>query len=202
MLFKTLFAAAVIGAATAQLSPDEVTDYLEDLDLSPECISVYSELATAIPTVPDDLFSATLPADPCATPSFTGTLQAEWTSFSSAALEFYSAHTAELSSFVSECSGQIGGNLLAGFPICSTTGASTTAAATTPATTPAQTTGSSNAATVTGPTTSQTVTSAGASNSTSPSSTVASPNAAPRETGFVVAAAAAAVGFMGAVAVL
>ncbi|KAK5625381.1 hypothetical protein RRF57_001097 [Xylaria bambusicola] len=211
MFSKALLTATVIGAATAQqLLAIAKRDFLENRQfdgIDPECQSALSNVMTiysSAPTPPADLLSVTLPADPCVTPSFTGKLASEWSSYTSAAVEWYYDHTSEINQIVSACSDvveQIPG--ATDIPVCSTGSTvvvgvgSTTAAATS---TPAQ----SSSAASTGVSTSASAGGAsdGTSSSASPSSTVNVPNAAPRETGFAVVAAAAAAGFMGAVAML
>ncbi|KAI0447685.1 hypothetical protein F4803DRAFT_558748 [Xylaria telfairii] len=212
-----LTAAVVIGTATAQVPAIAKRDFLESrqldsglpdgLDVDPKCqsaLTAVSTLYTSLPTPAADLLSVTLPTDPCVTPTFTGKLESEWNSYTSAALQWYSSHSDELLNFVTACSGLIDGSQATDLPVCSSDLASPGAS-----TTPAQTTtGSSSASTITGVASSGAASSsgagasAGASQSTSPSSTVSTPNAAPRETGFVFAAAVAAAGFMGAVAAL
>ncbi|KAF2973435.1 hypothetical protein GQX73_g102 [Xylaria multiplex] len=214
MLSKVLLTTAVIGAATAQLPAIVKRDFIEnrqfdDIGVDPTCQSALSAIQTiysSVPTPPADLLTATLPADPCATPSFTGSLQSEWNSYTSEALQWYASHTSDFASFFTACPDLVDESAT-NVPVCSSDLAGLGGAATT--TPPAQTTGSSESAssptvtdaTTTGATESEATSSAGASSSQSPSSTV-STGAAPHQTSFVMAAAVAAVGFMGAVAVL
>ncbi|KAI0508784.1 hypothetical protein F5B22DRAFT_649679 [Xylaria bambusicola] len=229
MFSKALLTAAVFGAATAQQLPAIAKrDFLESRQfdgIDPECQSALSNAVTiysSAPTPPADLLSVTLPADPCVTPSFTGKLGSEWSSYTSAAIEWYYDHTSEINQIVTACSDvveQIPG--ATDIPVCSTgstvvvgVGSTTAAATSTPAqSSSAQVTGSSETSHITGSashsssgaasTGVSTSASAGgasddASSSVSPTSTVNVPNAAPRETGFAVVAAVAAAGFMGA----
>ncbi|TGJ85813.1 hypothetical protein E0Z10_g2955 [Xylaria hypoxylon] len=200
MFSKALLAATVIGAATAQLPAIAKRDFIEnrqydDLDVDPTCKSALSAIETiysSVPTPPADLLSVTLPADPCVTPSFTGTLESEWSSYTSEALQWYTSHADDFANFLTACSGLVDESAATNIPVCSS---DLTALGSAPTiTTPAQTT---TDATGSGP-----ASSTGASSTPSSSPTVATPNAAARETGFVVAAAMAAAGFMGAVAVL
>ncbi|KAI3337914.1 hypothetical protein F4824DRAFT_94185 [Ustulina deusta] len=230
MWSKILVIAAVLGAVTAQIPAIAKRDFIENrqvdnLSLDPACQSALSMVQTLYlsePTPPADLESVTLPADPCVTPSFTGTLQSEWVSYTSELFAWVSSHTTEIDNFITACSSLVGEAATA-YPVCSsdvtglvsaaTTAAATTSAAATSAaatsaaassaaaTTSAHTTAASETSTPHA-TTSHAVSSAGASTSASPSSAVPTTNAAPRETGFVVAAAVAVAGFMGAVAVL
>ncbi|KAI0097390.1 hypothetical protein GGR51DRAFT_470854 [Nemania sp. FL0031] len=181
----------------------------DGLESNPACSSAFSAVSTlyqSVPTPPADLLSATLPTDPCVTPTFTGKLESEWNSYTSAALEWYTSNSDEILSFVTACSGIVEAPYLTE-PSCSSGVTGTTAAATT--TSEALTTSSSGsgvtstgaAATSSGASSSGASSSAGAASSSSASSSV-STGAAPRETGFVVAAAMAAAGFMGAVAAL
>ncbi|KAI8953610.1 hypothetical protein F4801DRAFT_102804 [Xylaria longipes] len=213
MFAKALLTATVIGAVTAQIPAIAKRDFLENrqvdgLDIDPACQSALISVSTlfdSAPTPPADLADATLPSDPCATPSFTGKLQSEYSAYTSSAFQWYSSNSDELLSFFTVCSGVVGDAATSGLPLCSTDlGGLGSAPATT---TPAQTTGSRSGSgsgsspTITGMTSSGAGSSTAASGSGSPSAT-STPNAAPRETGFVFAAAVAAAGFMGAVAAL
>ncbi|KAI3332397.1 hypothetical protein HD806DRAFT_480438 [Xylariaceae sp. AK1471] len=209
MFSKVILAAAAIGAVTAQVPAIAKREFIEnrqDDGLDPACESALSAvmpLYSELPTPPADLLSMTLPADPCVTPSFTGKLGEEWSSYTSEALQWYSSHSDELNSIVTACSdiaAQAGA--ITGVPVC-TSGLGGLPGATTSA--PAQTTSESGSSPTTSDATkpaSGSPSSTGASSSGSPSTSSVSTGAAPRETGFVVAAAAAAVGFMGAIAVL
>ncbi|KAI1274299.1 hypothetical protein F5Y07DRAFT_220508 [Xylaria sp. FL0933] len=213
---KTFLITALIGTATAQLPAIPKRSPLEsqtpqstrlgpsetDLAKCSSAVSAIETIAASAPTPPADLASLPLPIDPCAPPSLTGQLQSDWSSYTSAALQWYLSHTAEFENFFTACEDDTAVSV-AGPIVCKSDldAATTTGVATTTPTTPAVFTSSG-----TGDAT------AGASGSASPSSTSSStssgssssstPNAAPRETGFVVAAAAVAAGFMGAVAVL
>lgn len=177
------------------------------LGLDPACESALSAvvpLYSSLPTPPDALISATLPADPCVTPDFTGTLSEQYASWTTGALDWFTSHSDQLFSVITACSELAAG--MTDVPLC-TTGLENGGAGTTTTTTtitssdgPAQTADSeseSNADATTTPTRSQQQ----SDSSPSPTSTVPD-NAAPRETaGFLVAAAAAAA-FMGAVVAL
>ncbi|KAI8628178.1 hypothetical protein F5Y19DRAFT_144289 [Xylariaceae sp. FL1651] len=222
MLSKVMLTAAVIGAATAQIPEMAKRDFLENRQLdgadgvpdgvSPECQSAISDLMplySEAPTPPADLLSVTLPTDPCVTPTFTGKLESEWTSYTSAAYAWYNSHSNEFSSFIAVCS-DVASDVATGIPVCSTELGGLTSATSVPA----QTTSESGSSSPSSPTSSGATTkpssSAGSSSSShpssgSPSSTgtpVATPNAAPRETSLVVAVGVAAAALMGAVAVL
>ncbi|GAP82713.1 hypothetical protein SAMD00023353_0102490 [Rosellinia necatrix] len=201
MFSKALLAATVIGAATAQVPALAKPDFIkrgefDGLDLDPKCESALADASTlysSVPTPPAALLSETLPADPCVTPTFTGKLQSEWASYTSEAEAWYTSHSDELLNFVTACSGLVGDSIATAVPVCSTAAAGGDATTTTN-TSPAQTTGSSSNG--------DSSASSGPAATGSGSSAVPTPNAAPRETGFVVAAAVAAAGFMGAVAAL
>ncbi|KAI0813628.1 hypothetical protein GGR55DRAFT_635151 [Xylaria sp. FL0064] len=211
---KTLLITALIGAATAQLPAMPKRSPLEsqtpqstrgpsetDLAKCSSAVSAIETLAASAPTPPADLASLPLPIDPCAPPSLTGQLQSDWSSYTSAALHWYLSHTAEFENFFTACEDDTAVSV-AGPIVCKSDldAATATGAITTTTTTPAASTGNGGNATAgaSGP-----ASPSSTSSSTSPGSTTSStPNAAPRETGFVVAAAAVAAGFMGAVAVL
>ncbi|KAI1109536.1 hypothetical protein F5Y14DRAFT_458072 [Nemania sp. NC0429] len=203
MLSKVLLTSAVIGLATAQVPAIAKRDFLENrqldqLDgLDPKCASAISEVSTlysSVPTPPADLLSVTLPSDPCVTPTFTGKLQSEWATYTSEALDWFTSHSDELMSFVTACSGIVNaGAVPTDIPVCSSAASGITSS---PATTTPAPTGSGS------PSSSSAGADGAAASSGSPSSAVPTPNAAPRETGYLVAAAAAAAGLMGVVAAL
>ncbi|KAI1192086.1 hypothetical protein F5B17DRAFT_232 [Nemania serpens] len=202
MLSKILLATiAVIGLATAQVPAVAKRDFLEIRQtngIDPTCASAISDVSSlysTVPTPPADLLSVTLPSDPCVTPSFTGKLQSEWATYTSEALQWYTSHSSQLLSFVSACSGLVDGSLATDVPVCSSSlsgggGVTSSPATTTPA---APTTKSAGAS---GSTPTPTTSGSGSPSSPTPNA------AASRETSFVVAAAVAAAGFMGAVAAL
>ncbi|KAI1740798.1 hypothetical protein F4680DRAFT_417848 [Xylaria scruposa] len=215
MFSKAILAATIIGAATAQIPAVAKRDFIQDRQLdgvtiAPSCSSALSAVSTlydSLPTPPADLVTATLPADPCVTPSFTGKLQSEYVSYTSSALQWYSSNSAQLESFLTACSDLVGGAAATGLPVCSSYLTGLTSAVQT--TTSARATGYSVSPTLTRATSSGPV-STGASSTASrsgtssgaPASTSApAKGAASRETGFALAAVAAA-GVMGAVVAL
>ncbi|KAI1351989.1 hypothetical protein F5Y01DRAFT_314238 [Xylaria sp. FL0043] len=228
MHIKIFLITALIGAATAQLPAMPKRSPLEsqtpqstrgpsetDLAKCSSAVSAIETLAASAPTPPADLASLPLPIDPCAPPSLTGKLQSDWSSYTSAALQWYLSHTAEFENFFTACEDDTAVSV-AGPIVCKSDLDAATATATATATTATTTTMTMPAASTSSGASDATASDAttSASNSTSSSSTLSSssssstsstsstPNAAPRETGFVVAAAAVAAGFMGAVAVL
>ncbi|KAI0469592.1 hypothetical protein F4859DRAFT_136041 [Xylaria cf. heliscus] len=222
MLSKTLLTATLIGAATAQVPAIARRDFLErrqgygiptDVSLDPQCATALSTVSTlydSVPTPAADLLAGTLPTDPCETPTFTGNQASEWVSYTSAAIQWYSSHSSQLLAFATACSGILDTEMATSLPACSsdagagtTTGSSSSAGITSPPSSSGAgvSTGASSASGSTHASSSG-ASHSGASSTGSPSSSTVSPNAAPRETGFVVAAAVAAAGFMGAVAAL
>ncbi|KAI0189739.1 hypothetical protein EV127DRAFT_101519 [Xylaria flabelliformis] len=216
MFSKAILAATIVGAATAQIPAVAKRDFIQDRQLdgvtiAPSCSSALSAVSTlydSLPTPPADLASVTLPADPCVTPSFTGTLQSEYVSYTSSALQWYSSNSAQLESFITACSDLVGGAAATGLPVCSSYLTGLTSAVQT--TTSARATGYSVSPTLTRATSSGPVSTGAASSTASrsgtssgaPASTSApAKGAASRETGFAFAAVAAA-GVMGAVAAL
>ncbi|TKW56267.1 hypothetical protein CTA1_11949 [Colletotrichum tanaceti] len=166
------------------------------------CLSVVAEHATLtadFPELPTALATATdveIPqiTDPCQFPSVTGSAGQLITSYSSALQSWQDAHITEIRSLWAACSDvpQISSVLNEyGDIICSTALAPITATATATATVTGETT-----VTKTGDATGDAT---GATASGEAASTTAAPAAAaPRETGLFMAAAAAAVGFVGA----
>ncbi|GKT45828.1 uncharacterized protein ColSpa_06009 [Colletotrichum spaethianum] len=207
MQSKLLVAAAVTGALAIQdISGSFLQNFrrgFEALDARDEaaCIGVAAVAATItsdFPQLPSELATASnvnIPqvTDPCNFPSVTGSVGQVITSYSSALQSWQDAHITEIRSLWAACSDVPAFSAVLaeyGTAICSTAlapltsqdAASGTAAAT---------------ATATGTSTGEAT---GATASGEAASTTASPAAAaPRETGLLVAAAAAAAGFVGAV---
>ncbi|KAI0016910.1 hypothetical protein F4780DRAFT_635950 [Xylariomycetidae sp. FL0641] len=187
-------------------------------DISDECQAALASVApmyTELPLPPPDLLSQittmTLPADPCATPSFTGQASSEYASYTAEVVGWYASHSAELASALSACP-QLESYANA-VPVCSTAaGMSGVTAAgaggagpTTSGAMPMPTSGATDASAsmmasdMGGHHSSM---DASATGKPSATSSVVTPNAAPRETGFVMAAGVAAAGFMAAVAAM
>ncbi|KAI1749987.1 hypothetical protein F4782DRAFT_510928 [Xylaria castorea] len=210
MFSKALLAAAVIGAATAQIPAVAKRDFIENrqldgLSVAPECSSALIAVSTlydSLPTPPADLATVTLPSDPCVTPSFTGKLESEYVSYTSSALQWYSSNSAQLQNFVTACSDLVGAEAT-GLPICSSYLTGLTSSGAVKTTTSAGATGNSVSPTITRATSSGPApTGASSTSSAAPASTTApAKGAASRETGFALVAVAAA-GIMGAVMAL
>ncbi|KAL0933441.1 uncharacterized protein CTRU02_212404 [Colletotrichum truncatum] len=212
MQSKLLLAAtAATGAMAVRDLSGALPEQLRRAELAArdqtECLAVYAKHSTLLddfPEAPTALATATdipIPTltDPCVFPTITGPVGAVITSYSSALQSWQDAHITELRSLYFACSdvpqfSQVIQQYSA--VICSTaldvitsTGASNgTATATGTATSGATGAGETTAA--------PTGTDASASDAAATSSSF---NAAPKETGFVVAAAAAAAGIVGAV---
>ncbi|KAI0133005.1 infection structure specific protein [Xylariales sp. AK1849] len=179
MFTKTVAVAALVAVTSAQLPAVARRDFIEarqtaSLDVACQSaiasvLPIYSEL----PSAPADLLTATLPSDPCETPSFTGSLSSEYSSYTSEVLVWYTSHSDELLSALASCTEL--SSYASQVPVCSSaaSGASSVSASAT-----------------------TTSTSSASSGTATPSK-----NAAPRETGLVAAVVAAA-GFIGAVAAL
>jgi hypothetical protein len=110
------------AASTAAATPDA------SCSVPPAVLSIVKSL----PTPPVDLESAIASVtNYCVSPSFTGTVQAEWTSYENAVLSWVSANSAALLSYESEVATACPALTAAGnaLPVCSTgaTAASSTA---------------------------------------------------------------------------
>ncbi|ORY58120.1 uncharacterized protein BCR38DRAFT_489600 [Pseudomassariella vexata] len=192
MFTKTFITASLVATASASIPAVARRAFLatRQTDISdPVCIDVIASvlpLYNSLPTPPPSLVSATFPSDPCETPSFTGELASDYTSYSSEALEWYSSNSAEIISALSACPAITKDQTI--IPICSTL-------------TAGDNDDSSN--TESGSATATDADSEGASStgSSAASSGAVTRNVAPRETGFVAAGIAAA-GFIGAIAAL
>ncbi|KAI1339473.1 hypothetical protein F5Y15DRAFT_382660 [Xylariaceae sp. FL0016] len=193
MFAKVLLVAAVAGLASAEQLPSVAKREFLDArqDLSDECqsaITAVLPLYSSLPTPAADLENLTLDSDPCATPTLTGSVASDFSSYSSAVLDWYTSNSAELNSALASCSELSA--YASEVPICSSAIASITSGAT--------------SATATSDSTSSTGGSSKGSSSTggSASATQVSQGGAPRETGFVFAAGAAGAALMAAVAAL
>ncbi|KAI5919822.1 hypothetical protein F4810DRAFT_468728 [Camillea tinctor] len=216
MLANAMLAAALVSTASAHLPAIARRDFLEsrqDLaDTSEECQSAVVDalpLFQELPTPSDELLSITESADPCATDIFTGSLSADLSSFSSELLAWSSSNSDVLSSLFSVCpeltsfeseepictSAAAGASATTGVSATTTEAGKTTATPGSSSASPSNTSGSTLASATSGSATST-------SGSSSSSTAVPTANAAPRETGLVMVAAAAAAGLMGAIAVL
>ena len=88
MYTKTLVVAAFAAAASAQLPAVARRDFVEARQtesLGAGCQAAIASIApiySEIPMPPTDLVTASLPSDPCETPSFTGSLSSEYASLS------------------------------------------------------------------------------------------------------------------------
>lgn len=116
------FAAA--ASATANFLPIARRDFVEARvtgsgdDSCSSALGQILPIYTEIPYPPQELLTVQVPTDPCVTPDITGSLAAEYTSYTSKVLGWYSQHSAELISALTGCS------QLAGYatelPVCST----------------------------------------------------------------------------------
>ncbi|KAK6082589.1 infection structure specific protein [Seiridium cupressi] len=207
MYTKTFAVATLVAAASAQLPAVVRRDFLEarqTASLDAACQSAVASvlpLYQEIPTPPEDLQSVTLPADPCETPSFTGTLASEYSSYTSEVLDWYTSHSAELLSALASCTELA--SYASEVPVCSSFASGALSSATAGATT---TDDSSASATATGGSSSATgagssaATATGSASATKTGAASVSQAGGARETGFVAGVIAAA-GFVGAVAV-
>lgn len=96
------------------------TDGLDDKcqDALRELMPIYN----ALPTPPPALLSATLPADPCVTPSFKGETAKAWNSYTSEAFGWFSSHSSEIVGVLSECPELL--SVAQTLPVCTTTSTS------------------------------------------------------------------------------
>lgn len=124
---QTLAVAATFAAAasaTANFLPIARRDFVEARvtgsgdDSCSSALGQILPIYTEIPYPPQELLTVQVPTDPCVTPDITGPLAAEYTSYTSKVLGWYSQHSAELISALTGCS------QLAGYatelPVCST----------------------------------------------------------------------------------
>ncbi|KAK7957353.1 infection structure specific protein [Apiospora aurea] len=77
-----------------------------------------------VPTPPPALAAVPLPTDPCETPSFNGTLSAQYASYTSQVGDWYKSHSSEIMGALSKCPALI--DMASDVPFCKTTSTSTT----------------------------------------------------------------------------
>lgn len=208
MYAKTFTVATLAAVASAQLPALVRREFLlearETQSMDPTCQSaiasvlpIYSE----IPIPPSDLESITLPSNPCETPSLTGSLASEYSSYTSEVLAWYSSNSAELLSALASCS-QLAAYATA-VPVCSSLASevlssasaiTVTSAYTSPVTTAEATTTKSAQTTANSAATA-------ATKSAASSASVVVTAGGTRETGFV-AGIVGVIGFVAAVAAL
>ncbi|KAF7514674.1 hypothetical protein G7054_g15108 [Neopestalotiopsis clavispora] len=121
---QILAVAAFAASASANFMPIARRDFVEARaadsgdDACSTALGQILPIYTEIPYPPKELLTVTIPTDPCETPDITGSLAAEYTSYTSKVLGWYSLHSAELLSALTGCSE------LAGYatevPVCST----------------------------------------------------------------------------------
>lgn len=168
------------------------------------CLTALASIYDALPTAPPDIISWEMTysvTDPCSY-SIPKSLESEFSSYEVEVESFYSVHSSEIESALSQCpsystdysSLQSTDTDTDYYDYCSTAGSggATTGALSSVS---ATTTGTKTASTH------KTSTAAGGAPSSAGSSSVVSQNIGPRETGLIAAAVAAA-GFIGVVAVL
>lgn len=212
MLANVVLAAALVSTVSAHLPAIAKREFLEnrqEQDLDESCVSAINDvmpLYESLPIPSDDLLSITLPADPCATPELTGSLSSEYSSYTSELMDWYSSNSAALSSAMAECTSLA--DYESELPVCSSAAAAASATTTEAGkTTAAPGSSSAGPSSTSGFTTATTTSGASAStgtasSSSSSSTTIATANAAPRETGYIMVGAAAAAGLIGVVAAL
>ncbi|KAH9908463.1 hypothetical protein F4778DRAFT_348873 [Xylariomycetidae sp. FL2044] len=124
MLTTPLLLAAV--ASAHQIPRIAQRDFIHEIrqdgpEVNTGCQSALSQilpLYSSLPTPPPAILTAGLPTDPCATPSLTGDAAAQYTSYSSEVLSWYTSHSAELQSALAECTQLM--DYATGVPVCST----------------------------------------------------------------------------------
>ncbi|RYP62649.1 hypothetical protein DL771_009642 [Monosporascus sp. 5C6A] len=177
-LLSTTAFAAVASAYIPNLQARQTTA------LSEECQSAIAEvmpLFSAQPTPPPVIMTASMPADPCATPDLSGSDLSQYQSWTSAVYDWATSNSAALNSALQQCTELTD---MASIPTC--TGSA------------AQPTGGSSEDSAATPT----PTGSPSSNTNEPSNTAdanatPTPGAASRETGMMAAAVVAAAGVLG-----
>ncbi|KAK8050847.1 infection structure specific protein [Apiospora rasikravindrae] len=89
-----------------------------------------------VPTPPPALAGVPLPTDPCETPTFNGTLSAQYASYTSQVGDWYKSHSSEILGALSKCPALM--EMASDVPFCKTTSTSTTSTVPKPTPTPTQ----------------------------------------------------------------
>lgn len=131
-----MLSASLAAVASAHLPAVVKRDFVQPRqtdDLDGKCQNALNELMpvyNALPTPPPALFSATLPADPCVTPSFKGETAKAWSSYTSEAFGWFSSHSSEIVAALSDCPELL--SVAQSLPVCTTTTSSTSKKTTLP----------------------------------------------------------------------
>ncbi|RYP57885.1 hypothetical protein DL769_009217 [Monosporascus sp. CRB-8-3] len=182
MFTKTLLSATALVAAASAYIPN-LQARQTDLGFSEECQSAMADvmpLYSEMPTPPPAIMTATMAADPCATPDLSGSDLSQWESYTSAVYDWASSNEAALQSALQECTDL---TQYASVPVC--TGSGT------------QPTGSSSGDSPAPSDDSSSNTGTDEPSNTGDSNATETPGAASRETGMMAAAAVVAAGVLG-----
>lgn len=129
-----MLSASLAAVASAHLPAVVKRDFVQPRQtdgLDDKCQNALKELMpvyNALPTPPPVLLSATLPADPCVTPSFKGETAKAWNSYTSEAFGWFSSHSSEIVAALSDCPELL--SVAQTLPVCTTTTSSTSKKAT------------------------------------------------------------------------
>lgn len=129
-----MLSASLAAVASAHLPAVVKRDFVQPRQtggLDDKCQNALKELMpvyNALPTPPPVLLSATLPADPCVTPSFKGETAKAWNSYTSEAFGWFSSHSSEIVAALSDCPELL--SVAQTLPVCTTTSSSTSKKAT------------------------------------------------------------------------
>lgn len=124
-----VLSASLAAVASAHLPAVVKRDFVQPRQtdgLDDKCQNALNELMpvyNALPTPPPALMSATLPADPCVTPSFKGETAKAWESYTSEAFGWFSSHSSEIVAALSDCPELL--SVAQTLPVCTTTTSST-----------------------------------------------------------------------------
>ncbi|KAK7981311.1 infection structure specific protein [Apiospora saccharicola] len=98
--------------------------------LDAKCTQALQEvmpLYKLVPTPPAALAAVPLPTDPCQTPTFNGTLSAQYASYTSEVGDWYKSHSSEILGALSKCPALM--DMASDVPFCKTTSTSSTSIA-------------------------------------------------------------------------
>lgn len=119
-----VLSASLAAVASAHLPAVVKRDFVQPRQtdgLDAKCRNALNDLMpiyNALPTPPPVLQSATLPSDPCVTPSFKGETAKAWDSYTSEAFGWFSSHSSEIVGALSGCPELL--SVAQTLPVCTT----------------------------------------------------------------------------------
>lgn len=183
MFTKALLSTTAFAAAASAYLPN-LQARQTDTGFSAECQSAMNDIMpiySDMPTPPPALMTATMPADPCATPEFSGSELSQYESYMSAVSDWANSNSAAINSALQECDEL---TQYASVPVCTGAAAQPTGSSSDDSTSSSSDDNPSNTGT-------------DQPSNTEDSNAVETPGAASRETGMMAGAVLVAAGVLG-----